>query len=237
MLLLGMDTTTTVCSVAVGEEGKLLAEYLLNIQKTHSQRLMPLIISLLKDSDVQRTQLDGIAVAVGPGSFTGIRIGMATARGLAQGLGIPLIGVNTLEALAGIGAPYPALLCPLLDARREQVYTAVYRGGGSDLKEVEPPQALSLVELARLLKSYGEKVLFLGDNLPAFRKVLEPALPEQYGEMPLAASLNRASSVLQRAFMAWHREGPTPLYALMPFYLRLPEAQRRLLEKQEGVEA
>ncbi len=237
MLLLGLDTSTTVCSVAVGEEGKLLAEYLLNIQKTHSQRLMPLIISLLKDSDVQRTQLEGIAVAAGPGSFTGIRIGMATARGLAQGLGIPLIGVNTLEALAGIGASYPSLLCPLLDARREQVYTAVYRGGGSNLEEVEPPQALSLVELARLLKSHGEKVLFLGDNLPAFRKVLEPALPEQYGEMPLAASLNRASSVLQRAFMTWHRDGPTPLYALKPFYLRLPEAQRRLLEKQKGVEA
>ncbi len=237
MLLLAIDTTTTVCSVAVGEEGKLLAEYLLNIKKTHSQRLMPLVISLLKDSDVGRSNLEGIAVAVGPGSFTGIRIGVATARGLAQGLGIPLIGVNTLEALAGIGASYPALLCPLLDARREQVYTAVYRGGGPDLEEVEPPQALSLVELARRLRSHGDEVFFLGDNLPAFRKVLEPALPEQYRQMPLSASLNRASSVLQRAFVTWHKDGPTPLYALKPFYLRLPEAQRRLLEKQKGVES
>ena len=237
MLLLAMDTTTTVCSVAVGEEGNLLAEYLLNLHKTHSQRLMPLVISLLKDSDIDRSQLEGIAVAVGPGSFTGIRIGVSTARGLAQGLGIPVIGVNTLEALAGVGASYPALLCPLLDARRDQVYTAVYRGGGSDLEEVEPPQALSLEALARLLQSYGEEVLFLGDNLPAFRKVLEPALSEHYREMPFSASLNRASSVLLRAFITWHRDGSTPLYALNPFYLRLPEAQRRLLERQKGVEA
>lgn len=237
MLLLAMDTTTTVCSVAVGEEGKLMAEYLLNINKTHSQRLMPLIISLLKDSDIDRKQLEGIAVAVGPGSFTGIRIGVSTARGLAQGLGVPLIGVNTLEALAGVGASYPGLLCPLLDARRNQIYTSVYRGGGTDLEEVEPAQAISLADLSRKLMSYGEEVLFLGDNLPAFRKVLKPALTDYYREMPFSASLNRASSVLLRAFVNWQKKGATPLYALNPFYLRLPEAQRRLLERQKGVEA
>lgn len=236
MLLLAMDTTTRVCSVALGEKGNILADYLLNIEKTHSQRLMPLIISLLDDSGVKREQLEGLAVAVGPGSFTGIRIGVATARGLAQGLGIPLIGVNTLEALAGGAASYPGLICPLLDARREQVYTAVYRGGSSGLETVEQPQALSLRELARVLKARGEEVLFLGDNMSHFRQVLEPLLPELYREMPYAMTLNRASAVLEQAFVNWQKEGPTPLYALNPFYIRLPEAQRRLLEKEKGVE-
>lgn len=236
MLLLAMDTTTKVCSVAVGEEGNLMAEYLLNIKKTHSQRLMPLVISMLRDSNIERTQLEGIAVAVGPGSFTGIRIGVATARGLAQGLNIPLLGVNTLEALAGTAMCYPTLICPLLDARREQVYTAVYRGGAAGLELVEKPQALALAELARRLQTRGEEVLFLGDNLPLFRKILEPALAGLYREMPFAASLNRASAVLQRAVINWQQEGTTPLYALNPFYLRLPEAQRRLLDKEKGVE-
>jgi len=234
MLFLAIDTTTAVCSVALGRDGGLLAEYLLNIKKTHSQRLMPLIISMLRDSDVDRRRLDGICVAVGPGSFTGIRIGMATARGLAQGLGIPLVGVNTLEALAGAGACYPALLCPLLDARRGQVYTAVYRGGASRLETVEPPQALSLDELGRRLLLQSGEVIVLGDNLPVFREALAPLLEGRYREMPLASAINRASYVLQRGLAIWREEGPVPLYALKPLYLRLPEAQRRLLEQQKG---
>lgn len=236
MLLLAIDTTTAVCSVALGRDGELIAEYLLNIKKTHSQRLMPLISSMLRDSDLDRFRLEGICVAVGPGSFTGIRIGVATARGLAQGLGIPLVGVNTLEALAGAGAGYPALLCPLLDARRGQVYAAVYRGGASRLETVEPPRAIALDDLGRCLLNHSGDVFVLGDNLPAFREVLVPLLGGRYREMPPAAALSRASYVLQRGFLIWREEGPVPLYALNPLYLRLPEAQRRLMEQQKGVE-
>lgn len=236
MLFLALDTTTASCSVALGEEDRLLGEYLLNIRKTHSQRLMPLIISLLRDCDLERTQLEGIAVATGPGSFTGIRIGMATARGLAQALAIPLVGVNTLEALAGAGACFPTLVCPLLDARRGQVYTAVYRGGGPYLEEVVPPQAILLQDLGVKLLSLGEAVVFLGDNLPFFRRQLEPLLGKLYREVPSFASVNRASLVLQRGFVNWREKGPAPLYALEPAYLRLPEAQRRLLERQKGVD-
>ncbi|MEW5920273.1 MAG: tRNA (adenosine(37)-N6)-threonylcarbamoyltransferase complex dimerization subunit type 1 TsaB [Bacillota bacterium] len=237
MLFLALDTTTAVCSVALGEEGRLMGEYLLNIKKNHSQRLMPLLISLLRDCEVQRRQLQGIAVAIGPGSFTGIRIGVATARGLAQGLGIPLIGVNTLEALAGGCAFFPALICPLLDARRGQVYTAVYRGGGPSLQELEPPQAVSLKKLGQILQSREEDVIFLGDNLPACRQTLQPILGNHYREMSFTTSLNRASFVLQQGFVSWLEKGATSLYALEPFYLRLPEAQRRLLEQQKGVDS
>ncbi len=236
MLCLALDTTTAVCSVALGDEERLLGEYLLNIKKTHSQRLMPLIISLMEDSNTRRDQLEGIFVAVGPGSFTGIRIGLATARGLAQALELPLVGVNTLQALAGACVFAPTLICPLLDARREQVYTAVYRGGGPVLEELLPPRAVSLKELGETLLAWGEKVLFLGDNLPLCRRVLWPVLGELYQEVSPFLSLNRASLVLQQGFINWREKGPVPLYALEPVYLRLPEAERRLLARQKGAD-
>ncbi len=130
MLVLALDTTTRVCSVALleSEENTLLAEYTQNIKKTHSQRLLPLIDDILEDTSTDIGALGAIAVAAGPGSFTGLRIGVSTARGLAQGLNIPAVGVSTLEALAGNLATLPGeLICPILDARRDQVYAALYR--------------------------------------------------------------------------------------------------------------
>ena len=232
MLLLAIDTTTNICSVALGERDKLWAEIILNTKKTHSQRLMPAVQNLLRDADVDKRQIEGIAVALGPGSFTGIRIGMATVQGLSHGLGIPVTGVMTLDALAEGCGNFPKLICPILDARREQVYTGLYRGGDRGPTRLEPPAALPLDDLIARIKNYDEDVIFSGDALETFRKKLRTALGDKYMEMPFSSRLNRASLVLQKGFKNWEKDGPTSVYALRPFYIRLPEAERRLLEKE-----
>ena len=231
MLLLALDTTTMVCSVALGEDNKLWAEYSLNIKKTHSQRLMPLLIHMFQESGLSRKDVGGIAVTVGPGSFTGIRIGMATALGLSQGLGVPVVGVMTLDALAWSGVWFQGLICPVLDARKDQVYFALYRGGRDVPVEVKPAEASGLNDLCSLLARYQEPVLFLGDAVERFCSALRAATGSRYHEMPFSCGLNRASLVLQEGFRVWREKGPSPSYALTPFYIRPSEAERRIQEK------
>ncbi len=234
MLLLAIDTTTTVCSVALGDEEKIWGEYSLNLKRTHSQQLMPIIVSLFHETRIEKEMLQGIAVTIGPGSFTGIRIGMATAMGLAQGLGISLVGVMTLDALAEAGACYPVLICPLLDARKDQVYTALYRGGEVKTRMVEPASAFFADDLLRRLEAYEEKILFLGDPLEKIREKFKLSLGQKYLELPYSLSTNRASLVLRKGIRNWNEKGVESLYALRPFYLRLPEAERRLEKRMEG---
>ncbi len=236
MLMLALDTTTLTCSVALGDGEKLWAEYLLNIKKTHSQRLMPLIVSLLQDSGVRKEQLKGLSVTVGPGSFTGIRIGLATAQGLSQGLGIPVVGVMTLDALAQAAAFFDGLICPILDARKGQVYTALYRGGPDGPVMLKQAAAESLEEFSARLAERSENVIFLGDAIGNFRNNLKSALGERYREAPPSLSLNRASLVLLQGQKIWLEQGPPPPYSLKPFYIRLSEAERRLLERRGGGE-
>ncbi|MGI6308643.1 MAG: tRNA (adenosine(37)-N6)-threonylcarbamoyltransferase complex dimerization subunit type 1 TsaB [Dethiobacteria bacterium] len=234
MLLLALDTATRVCSVALGDGRKILAEYLLNVKRTHSQDLLPLIVSLLKNSGTHKSQLKGLAVNIGPGSFTGIRIGIATAKGFCQGLNIPAVGVMALDALAEAYAFCPALICPILDARRNQLYTALYRGGGDELEVLQPAAALSLQELLAIFARYDEDIIFLGDALDSFRGELSSALGKRYKETPVPFRQNRASLILQKGIKIWREKGGLAPDALKPFYLRLPEAERRLREKRQG---
>ncbi len=234
MLLLALDTATRVCSVALGDGRTILAEYFLNNKRTHSQDLLPLIVSLLEGSGIHKNQLAGLAVNIGPGSFTGIRIGLATAKGLCQGLGIPAVGVTGLEALAGAALFCPALICPVLDARRNQLYTALYQGGGDELQVLQPAAALTLQELLAELDRYNEDIVFLGEGLAAFSPELSAALGKRYREVPVSLQQNHAALILQRGLKIWKEKGGLSPAALKPFYLRLPEAERRLRAKRPG---
>ncbi len=234
MLLLALDTTTRVCSVALGDEQNILAEYFLNVNRKHSQGLLPMIVSLFNDSGVDKSQLAGLAVNIGPGSFTGIRIGLATAKGFCQGLDIPVVGVKALDALAGAYVFYPGLICPIFDARRNQLYTALYQGGKDELVVLQAVAALSLPELLSLLNSYDADILFMGDAVNSYRNELRAALGKRYKEAPLPFRENRASFVLQKGLKIWQETGSMSPYALKPFYLRLPEAERRWREKRQG---
>ncbi len=228
MLLLALDTATRVCSVALGDEHKLWAEYSLHIEKTHSQRLMPLLVNMLKDAGVDKKAIDGLVVTTGPGSFTGIRIGMATALGLSLGLKVPALGVMTLDALAWAGVHFQGLLCPVLDARKDQAYFALYRGGSAVPKSLEPARAADLAVLCQTLARYQEPVLFLGDGMQRYRFALQEALGSRYEEMPISCRLNRAALTLQEGFRAWNERGGSPVHALNPSYIRASEAERRM---------
>jgi tRNA threonylcarbamoyladenosine biosynthesis protein TsaB len=233
VIVLAIDTATLVCSTALLSEEKLLAEYTLNIKKTHSQRLMPLIDRMLRDSEVAKEKIDAIAVARGPGSFTGVRIGVATARALAQGLGVPAVGVNTLEALAEAVPAEDSLVCPLLDARREQVYTALYRRGKNWSEPLIEPCALAVEELAATLKRYGERIYFLGDGLTAYSGILRSWLKDSFQPLIPPLVLNRASLVARCGLNRLQKKGAPPLEQLLPLYIRAPETVRRLPEQEQ----
>lgn len=234
MIALGIDTTTLVCSVALVTPEQVLAEYTLNIKKTHSQRLMPLIDSLFTGTGVAPKELQAVAVACGPGSFTGIRIGVATARALAQGWGIPAVGVGTLEALADAVCGENSLACPLLDARRDQVYTALYRRKGAWGEPLLEPCALSIDELIAFLQDGEEPVYFLGDGVASYGSQLQSGLGERFYPLAPPLAINRSSLVARHGLHRLEQEGPAPLTALKPLYVREPQAVRRLKEKGAG---
>lgn len=217
----------------LGKES-LPAEFTLNIRKTHSERLMPLIDALLNESAVEREQLQGIAVAAGPGSFTGIRIGVSTARALAQGLAIPAVGVSTLQALAE-GVLWPgALVCPLLDARRGEVYCALYRREPRPPRALEmliPPAAVELAPFVDRLEAYGEPVLFTGEGLNTYGAYLTERLGHAAVLAPPPRRICSAALVALCGSRLLARSPTLSYHELLPQYLRRPEAERRLAER------
>ena len=213
--------------VALLKEDSLLGEFTVNVKTTHSQQLLPLIIDLLEYCRVERAELEGIAVAVGPGSFTGIRIGVSTARALAQGLSVPAVGVPTLEALAETVRGPGMLICPLLDARRGEVYGALYRRQDEYpylLEEIVAPGAMKLELLLSHASAFDRPVIFLGEGLKTF----ECQIREELGRLALPAplGLNRAALIAWRGKQLLESGADSSYERVLPLYLRLPEAER-----------
>ncbi len=239
MKIIGIDSSGMVASVALVADGVLIAEYTMNHKKTHSQTLLPMLDQVVRDAEIELAEIDAIAVAAGPGSFTGLRIGAATVKGLALALEKPVIPVPTCEGLAynlsngcmyypagvtgGTNGSVPGLVVPIMDARRGQVYTGIYRVGGAQncdkeredggsqeagmtsasfgsghvhpLTVVEDQMALAIEELLEKLERYGEPVTFLGDGVPVFRKIIEETCRVPFAFAPAQSALQRAASV------------------------------------------
>ena len=170
MRILALDSSGLVASVAIVEKDQkdeqLIAEYTVNYKKTHSQTLLPMLDEVAKMTELDMSTIDAIAVAGGPGSFTGLRIGSATAKGLGLALKKPLIHIPTLEGLAYNLCGTNAIVCPIMDARRRQVYTGIYRFEGEKLIVLEDQMAIGIEELGEKLKAYEGEVVFLGDGVP-----------------------------------------------------------------------
>lgn len=164
MKILAVDSSALIASAALCEDGKLLAEYTVNNKNTHSETLLPMIESLLSFFSLEIKDIDAFAVSSGPGSFTGVRIGAATVKGLAFASGKACIGVSTLEALAFNLRSRKGLICPVMNARRSQVYTALFRSDGETLERLMPDSAMAISELDKLLLEYGEEVALVGDG-------------------------------------------------------------------------
>lgn len=232
MKVLGIDSSGLVASVAVAEDEILLAEYTVNYKKTHSQTLLPMLDEIAKMTELELSTIDVIAVAAGPGSFTGLRIGSATAKGLGLALKKPLVSVPTVAALAYNLWGSEALICPLMDARRNQVYTGVYRFENGKLITVQEQMAVAVTEIAERLNALDEKVIFLGDGVPVYREILEETVKVPFSFAPAHMNKQRAGSVAVLG-MELAKEGKTETAdAHQPDYLRLSQAERERAQKE-----
>ncbi len=229
MRILAVDTSSAVASCAIVDGDKLVAEEILNNKLTHSQTLMPMIESVLKKSEMSIADIDRFAVVTGPGSFTGLRIGVSAVKALAHAVGKECVGVSTLEALA-YNLPFSdKLISPIMDARRGEVYNAVYRFIEGKLEEVRPMRALPVEELLADIQSIGEQTVFLGDGLPVFRDRIKEVLAENALFAPQNVNAQRASSV---AVSAVNKECVNYI-KLAPVYLRKSQAEREREEREK----
>lgn len=230
MKILGLDSSGMVASVALVEDDILLAEYTANYKKTHSQTLLPMLDELKKMVELDLNEIDAIAVAAGPGSFTGLRIGAATAKGLGLALQKPLVEVPTLEGMAYNLCGCTSLVCPLIDARRNQVYTGIYsfqrEGGEYKLQIVEPQCAVDISEIIEDLNGLEQEVVFLGDGVSVYREVIDSQMRVPYTFAPASNNRQRAAAVAALG-AAYYKEGKTVSAAEhQPEYLRKSQAEQ-----------
>ena len=227
MKILALDSTAKVASVALCEDEHLLGELTLNNGNTHSQTILPMVEFLLNKFELSPADINLFAASVGPGSFTGVRIGAATLKGLAFGKNVPCTGVSTLEALAYNLCDYEGLICPVMNARRQQVYTALFRAKDGMLERLMPDSAIAITELDQRLSAYDEPVRLCGDGyditLPLLTHAVIPT-SERYRHQS-------AYSVAQVA-RRMHAAGELCTdITLSPIYLRLSQAERERDER------
>ena len=234
MLILGIDTSAVAASAAVVRDGKVLSEAYVNIGLTHSQTIMCLIDTALKNAELSFDNIDIVAVSSGPGSFTGIRIGVSAVKGLCFASDKPCIAVSTLEALAVCADIDGFIICPVMDARCMQVYCALFENADGELKRVREDAPETLEELYEELKNIGKKVLLIGDGSDiSYKFLLEKGIDVR--KFPENFKYQHASGVAIAAFKKYNSgEKTISAEELVPSYLRMSQAEREL--KKSGDE-
>lgn len=238
MKILGLDSSGIVASVAVVEDDILVAEYTVNYKKTHSQTLLPMLDEIAKMTELDLNTIDAIAVAAGPGSFTGLRIGSSTAKGMALALKKPILSIPTLEGLAYRLTPVTdELVCPLMDARRNQVYTGIYQNKKEGIEAVRQQEAVAIEELIEQVNALERPVVFLGDGVPVQKEALEANITVPYRFAP--AHLNRQSASAVAALgVVYYKEGKSEdARDHKPIYLRQSQAERERALRLKGEQA
>jgi len=240
MKILAIESSGMPASVALLDGEILTAEYTLCYRKTHSQTLLPMLDEICRMTETDLGSVDAIAVSSGPGSFTGLRIGSASAKGLALGLDKPIVSVPTLEGMAYNYCGSPYLICPMLDARRSQVFTGIYtfETRFCVLQDMEAVDAAAVAQqLNALAAETGKTVVLLGDGTAACRNILEETLEAPHLYAPAHLNAQRAGSVAMRALELF-REGKTETAAShRPEYLRVSQAERVRAEKLRAAAA
>lgn len=230
MKIYAVDSTAKTASVALCEDGRLLAQYTQNNGNTHSETLLPMTETLLRAMGTDLADVDLFACSAGPGSFTGVRIGVATVKGLAFGRGKPCVGVSTLEALArNLVTDDCRIICPVMDARRGQLYTARFACRDGKLERLTPDRAISYAEFEAECVAAGEKVWLCGDGYDLVKRLLPPELAH---DTPEPERYQSAYSVAQAALAAYEAGIRTTDAELRPVYLRLSQAERERLERE-----
>ena len=233
MNILAVDTSATSASVCVAQENKIIGEFSINTSLTHSQTLVPMIEQVSEKTGISLDNIDAIAVNAGPGSFTGVRIGVAAVKGIAFSRNIPCISVSTLESMAYNMLDSECIVCAVMDARCSQVYNALFKVSNGEVERLIEDRALSLADLKLDLQKFSEKIILVGDGSEITFNYLENSLQNVF----LASVNNRiqkASSIACVAFEKIKNDETISASELMPVYLRLPQAQREL-NKRLGV--
>ena len=235
MKILSLECSAKAASAAVTENGKLLAEFFSNVGVTHSQTLLPMADSALKASNLELSDIDAFAISSGPGSFTGLRIGISAIKGMAIAEDKPAVGVSTLEAIAEAASGFSGIVLPLMDARCNQFYCALFLSDGEKIERIMEDSALSFEEIldraSKKAEELNKKVLLIGDGADVFKKLL--------GESPDMLLADEKIKYQSARFVAKIAErelekgGGVSSKELLPVYLRLPQAERELKKKME----
>ena len=248
MRVLAIDSSGLTATVAVVEETQTVAEYTINYKKTHSQTLLPMFDEVVKMTELDLGTINAIAVAGGPGSFTGLRIGSATAKGLGLALNKPLIHVPTVDGLAYNVFGCEDIICPIMDARRNQVYTGIYtfskKAGEKEGRNLVEPvfqvikmqMAVSIEELAERLNRYRRPVVFLGDGVPVYENVLAEKLTVPYSFAPAYMNRQRAAVVGTLAIQYYKSGKFETAEEHRPDYLRVSQAERERAQREKEAE-
>ena len=230
MLVFGIDTCCMAATAALVAEDRLVAQTVQNNKKTHSQRIMPMIEQMLYQAEIELSDIDCFAAAAGPGSFTGVRIGVATVKALAHAAGKPCVAVSTLQALANNIACFDGIICPIMDARRNQVYNALFKG--ESMERITEDRAISIDDLLSELKETEGKIIFNGDGVAVFADKIKEELGERAVFARRMQMMNLAASVAEIGCDMLERGETIEYTELSPQYLRLSQAERERLEKE-----
>ena len=234
MKILAIEASGPVAGCALLEDGTLTAEYSVQYKKKHSQSLVPMLNEMKEMLDLNLSSIDFIAVTAGPGSFTGLRIGAATVKGLGLALDKPVLPVPTVDSLACGLYGTDRVICPLMDARRQQVYTGIYENKDG-LRILEPQCVTALTEITGKLNELGREVIFLGDGVPVNEEALRDEMKVPYLIAPAHLNRQRAASTAVRAAQIYAEKGEEALVTaddFRPEYLRVPQAERERGDKR-----
>lgn len=231
MKILGIDSSGLVASAAIADEKNIIAEFTVNNKQTHSQTLLPMIEKVVDMSGIELEQIDAIAIAAGPGSFTGLRIGSATAKGIGLALKKPVVSVPTLEGLAYRVSVFDGIICPIMDARRNQVYTGIYKMDKGNLVCLSEQKAVDIHEIMEELEKYDEKVIFLGDGVEVQRETIEKEFKKEYCFAPIHLSKQSAAAVAVLGDIYFNQGKAEDAAEHKPIYLRKSQAEREREER------
>lgn len=232
MKILALDSSWLVASVAVVSDDNLIGEYTINYKKTHSQTLLPMLDEVAKMTELDLNTIDFIAVSAGPGSFTGLRIGSATAKGLAMALDKQIVSVPTVDALAYNLWGSADVVCPLMDARRQQTYTGLYDFTDGRMNTILPQCVVMIEEIVDKINELGRRVIFLGDGVDVFRDYINEHVKVDYDFAPAMCNKQRASAVACLGQVLYEQGMAENAADHKPEYLRLSQAERERQEKE-----
>lgn len=230
MNILAIDTSNELLGVAVLNSETVLGEISTNFKKDHSARLMPAIVSLLEHLEMKPEHINKVVVAHGPGSYTGVRIGVTTAKTIAWALKIPIVGVSSLEALSYNGCFFNGIICPFFDARRKRVFTGLYKTNGSQMISIEKDTNLSMDDWLKKVAKRNEKILFLSPHLAFYNERIEQIL----GDLAVIPQYIEHTTRAANVGYAGMYKNSVDVHMLNPNYLRLAEAEAKWLKENEG---